>query len=699
MSRAIIIHRRDLGNVVYSSNPSYNPPNDNATIDDYGNTTSTISVPVRFPDMIRTGNRNVEGSTFVWAGNTYNVDSITTDNLTAAFNLPNDITDTRLVNNPKYKRIEPHFSVNITASTSSIYSSKSSIPSLAQQKIVIVIPVYKESDYRKLGSSLYNGYGTVEYNPPENANRQQFNNFSDFNDSEFYGFVGTQPTNSKQMIQVIPKKICVIPDSKATTQMKHEWKYTCPSNSRKLSRTDIVCRMKNTSEITGYNQGNLTYYTNTGTKNTNFTENTRILRFRSIPFREDPETPSNVPLQTPDGIPVQIEGEGSDGSKQNFRVVVDETKPSLSLTNTGVLLYSFIVLAIGLSLITFLNQKSQFQYTTILSVLLLACSITIPVMIFSSGSSIKGFSLTWIPIIMLILALLISIPLLLTKELFGIDINTFPGIGNVVLLFLVSIFTFVSTWILNTHKSKDQETNKKEYYLSYLLSNIPKIFVIIILFFSNPFTNLLSFTSLYSGKKTSFDLKNGIEKILNNPNNIDFTDIDIAKALPSLHFDEIDRDNVLTSHVNDTIIRSYYSKTDRKTGITSVSSAYGTIDQNNKFQKDPESKSLGEGYKPINMSQGELFNFLNINQRFGVGIVVLLILSLSLILAQPSPIRKDEEGADIIDSVVSTVLSVAIFIVIAYMKHTQQIGWVAFIPFTIAIIINIVSNWTLYGLQ
>ena len=695
MSRAIIIHRRDLGNVVYSSNPSYNPPNDNATIDDYGNTTSTISVPVRFPDMIRTGNRNVAGSTFVWAGNTYNVESITTDNVSAAFNLPNDITDARLVNNPEYKRTEPQFSVNITASTSSIYSSQSSIPSLAQKKIVIVIPVYKESDYRKLGSPLYNNSGTVEYNPPENVNRQQFNNFSDFNDSEFYGFVSTQPTTNDQMIQIIPKKICIIPDVKVTKSMKQEWKYTCPSNSRKLSRTDVVCRMKNTSEIAGYNQGNLTYYTNTGTKNTNFTENTRILRFRSIPFRDDPDTPSNIPLQTSEGIPVQIEGESSDGSTQNFRVIVDESKPSLSLTDTGVLVYSFIVLAIGLFLIASLNQKTQLEYTILLLGFLLVCSITIPIIVFSSQSSIKGFSLAWVPLIMIVLLGLILIGLFIPKEL----LDMIPGIGNVVLLFVVSIFTFVSTWVLSTQKSEDQEMNKKEYYLGYLLSNLPKIFVIIILFFTNPITNLLSFTSLYSGKKTSFDLKSGIQKILNNPDSIDFTDTDIAKALPSLHFDEIDRDNVLTTHVNDSIIRTYYSKTDRDTGNISVSSVYGTIDKNNKFQKDPGSKSAGEGYKPINITQEEMFNFLNINQRFGVGIVVLLILSLSLILAQPSPIRKDEEGVDIIDSVISTVLSVSIFILIAYMKYTQQIGLVAFIPFTIAIIINIVSNWTLYGLQ
>lgn len=695
MSRAIIIHRRDLGNVVYSSNPSYNPPNDNATIDDYGNTTSTISVPVRFPDMIRTGNKNVAGSTFVWAGNTYNVESITTDNVSAAFNLPNDITDTRLVNNPEYKRIEPQFSVNITASTSSIYSSQSSIPSLAQKKIVIVIPVYKESDYRKLGSPLYNNSGTVEYNPPENVNRQQFNNFSDFNDSEFYGFVSTQPTTNDQMIQIIPKKICIIPDVKVTKSMKQEWKYTCPSNSRKLSRTDVVCRMKNTSEIAGYNQGNLTYYTNTGTKNTNFTENTRILRFRSIPFRDDPDTPSNIPLQTSEGIPVQIEGESSDGSTQNFRVIVDESKPSLSLTDTGVLVYSFIVLAIGLFLIASLNQKTQLEYTILLLGFLLVCSITIPIIVFSSQSSIKGFSLAWVPLIMIVLLGLILIGLFIPKEL----LDMIPGIGNVVLLFVVSIFTFVSTWVLSTQKSEDQEMNKKEYYLGYLLSNLPKIFVIIILFFTNPITNLLSFTSLYSGKKTSFDLKSGIQKILNNPDSIDFTDTDIAKALPSLHFDEIDRDNVLTTHVNDSIIRTYYSKTDRDTGNISVSSVYGTIDKNNKFQKDPGSKSAGEGYKPINITQEEMFNFLNINQRFGVGIVVLLILSLSLILAQPSPIRKDEEGVDIIDSVISTVLSVSIFMLIAYMKYTQQIGLVAFIPFTIAIIINIVSNWTLYGLQ
>jgi hypothetical protein len=695
MSRAIIIHRRDLGNVVYSSNPSYNPPNDNATIDDYGNTTSTISVPVRFPDMIRTGNRNVEGSTFVWAGNMYNVESITTDNLSAAFNLPNDITDTRLDKNDKYERVEPHFSVNITASTSSIYNSQSSIPSLAQKKIVITIPVYKESDYRKLGDSLYNRSGTVEYNPPENASRQQFNNFSDFNDSEFYGFVSTQPTSNEQMIQIIPKKICIIPDNKATGPMKQKWNYTCPSNSRELSRTDVVCRMKNTSEIAGYNQGNLTYYTNTSTNNTNFTENTRILRFRSIPFKNDPETPSNVSLQTPDGIPVQIEGEGSDGSTQNFRVVVDEPKPSLSLTNTGVLVYTFIVLAIGLFIITTLNHKSQFHYTTLLSIILLGCGITIPIIIFSNESSIKGFSLIWVSFIALILLISIITSVFVPNELLSI----FPGIGNVVLLFLLSIFTFASTWILNTQKTEDQERNKTEYYLGYLLSNLPKIFVVLVLFFSNPISNLLACTSLFSGKKTSFDLKNGIEKILNNQNSIDFTDSDVARTLPSLRFDEIDRDNTLTSHVNDSIIRTYYSKMDRNTGTTNVSSAYGTIDQNQKFKKDSKSKTPSEGYQLIKTSRGEMFNFMNINQRFGIGIVVLLILSLSLILAQPSPIQKDEEGADIIDSVISTVLSVGIFLMIAYMKYTQQIGWVAFIPFTIAIIVNIVSNWTLYGLQ
>jgi hypothetical protein len=149
MARAIIIHRRDLGNVVYSPNPSYNPPNDNSTIDDFGNTTSMISVPVRFPSTLTTeeGGGNSE---FVWAGNTYTVESITIDQLTSAFNLPNDINDTRLTQNTGYERVEPHFSVNIVATTSSIHTSQSTIPSLAQKRLVMIVPVYSAVNYQKL---------------------------------------------------------------------------------------------------------------------------------------------------------------------------------------------------------------------------------------------------------------------------------------------------------------------------------------------------------------------------------------------------------------------------------------------------------------------------------------------------------------------------------------------------------------------
>ena len=692
MSRAIIIHRRDLGNVVYSSNPSYNPPNDNATIDDYGNTTSAISVPVRFPDMIRTGNTNIEGSTFVWAGNMYNVESITIDNLSAAFNLPNDITDTRLTDNDTYVRVEPHFSVDIIASTSSIYSSKSSIPSLAQKKIVITIPVYKESEYRKLRDSLYNTSGTVQYNPPENGSRQQFNNFSDFNDSEFYGFVSTQPTSNEQMIQIIPKKICIIPDDKATESTKQRWNHTCPSNSRELSRTDVVCRMKNTSEITGYNQGNLTYFTNTSNTNTNFTENTRILRFRSFPFRDDPESSSNVPLQTTDGIPVQIEGEGADGSTQKFRVVVDEPKPSLSLTNTGVLVYIFIVLSIGLFIITTLDHKSQFQNVALLIVILLACGITIPIIIFSNDSSIKTLSLIWVSVIALIAFIVMIITVFAPREI----INIAPGIVNVLLLFLVSSFTIISTWILNTQETEDKERNKIEYYIGYLLSNLPKIFITLILFFSNPITNLLAFTSINSGKHTSLDLKNGIEKILNNTNSIDFTDSDVARALPSLKFGKIKdkQTSGLLSHINDSTGRIYYYKSDDKG--TNVLSARGTMDETKEF--NPTSGAPPEGYETIESGQIDLSPFTSLNKRFTTGIVVLLVLSLSLILAQPSPIRRDEDGVDIIDPLISTILSVGILIIIIYMKSTQQIGWIPAIVFAMAIVANIVSNWTLYAL-
>lgn len=696
MSRAIIIHRRDLGNVVYSSNHSYKPPNDNATIDDYGNTTSAISVPVRFPDMIRTGNRDVAGSTFVWAGNIYNVKSITTKNVSAAFNLPNDITDARLVNNPEYKIVEPYFSVNITANTSSIYASKSSIPSLAQQTLVITIPVYKESDYRKLRGTLQGGI--VEYSPPEDANRQQLNNFSEFNDSEFYGVISTQPTSNEQMIQIIPKKFCVIPDAKTIPQMKQKWNYICPSNSRQLSRTDIVCRMKNTSEIAGYNQGIITFYTNSGTNNTNFTENTRILRFRSIPFTDDPNTPSNVPLQTPDGIPVQIEGEGSDGTIQNFRVVVDEPMPSLSLTDTGVLVYSLVVIAIGLFII--MNLRSQFSNVILLLLLVLICAITIPVIIFSSQSSIKGFSLVWVSVIAVISLVMMGISTFVPERI----LNMLSGSGIVILLFLFSVFTFVSSWMLSMNKAEDPETNRKEYYLGYLLSNLPKVFIIGILFFSNPITNLLAFTSILSGKKTSFSLEKGVEKILNNPDSIDFTDSDIAKLLPSIKLNKInDYDNVITTQVNDTVKRVYYSKIEGDPPITSVRSGFGHI-EGSEFKFDGNSESPGDdGYEFAELSPTDLIGFTNINRRVAIGIVALLIFAISLIFAQPVPVRKDEPDRNgqnnMIDVVVSTVLSVVILIMIVYMKYTQQIGWIAVIPFTIAIIVNIVSNWTLYGAQ
>lgn len=692
MSRAIIIHRRDLGNVVYSSNPSYNPPNDNATIDDYGNTTSAISVPVRFPDTIRNGNGNVESSKFVWAGNTYTIENITIENLTAAFNLPNDITDSRLTQNPEYQRIEPHFSVNIEASTSSIFKSQSSIPSLTQRKLVIVIPVYKESDYRRLGDSL--GSQPVQYIPPQNGNPQQFHNFSQFKDSEFYGFVSTQPTSTDQMIQIVPKKLCVISDSLATSALKQPWNHTCPSNSRELARTDVICRMKNTSEIAGYNQGNITYYTNTGTQETNYTENTRIIRLRSIPFREDPENPSNIPLQTEDGIPVQVEGEAPDGTTQKYRVVVDEPAPSLSLTSTGVIVYAIVVLSLGLFVIMNLDSTSRFQYFLMLSILVFACIITFPVIVYSDPSPIKVFSYVTIGLVLLACVLFIVLSFFPIVNEF---LQMTSGITNIILLGFIAIFVFVSQYIFVFYRSNgDQEEQVRNRSIASVLSYVPKVFVLALMFFTNPLGNLLSFTSLLSGKHTAFDMKKGVEKVMNQKGKINFTDSDIANLVSSANTETIRGTRALITRVNDSIIRTYYAKTNDDDSINVVSS-YGTLDEQGTFTPDPKSQTPAREYSIISADESGLFNPLTSNYKATFYVVVLLILGISLILAQPSPVKKgDGETLALEDLVVSISLSVIIFMVLLYIKSKQQIGWYVFIPFTIAIIVNIVSNVFIY---
>jgi hypothetical protein len=677
MARTFVIHRRDMNNLPYVSSDSYNPPNDNRLIDDYGKPKVSISVPISVPSENQSLSTNPP-TKFVWAGNEYIVKNITRDQTSSAFNLPKDIKDAALPVSEDYTEITPYFSVNIEATTTSTQRSSSSIVSLAAKTLYISIPVYTQSDFNRMNNT---GVESVAYS----GTKDTFNNIYDFMKpgSELYGVVLQDETTE---IQVIPKRVCVISDEMANTIQKRKWVQVCD----KVGKSDMLCRMKNTNEVAGYSQGLVKFI-----KTDMNVIPAKILVFKSIGFSSDPAKKSIIPNKQPDEIPVELEGEGEDGTTRKYKIVVDEPEKVMSITNTAIVIFSAIVVGLSLLTMTSLSDSSSgYSYYVPRMLLLLLGMIGLPVVATSNpkeGSSLKGVGFSSIILIMIVVLGLMIYNLV--SPLYPTLPPMSPGISIVAVLLIFSLMSFVYSLVVNFGDVDPDESNQKRnenvgYYMTY----ISKAAVLLLLFMTNPSQNMLSISkytqNLNNNSFTDIDISKGLEKLLNREESpLNITNSDLANALRYVRKDTVgDEEDILTTLLSKDNRRRVYYKKDTDDGVAVKGRLFKMNDNGTRLVEDPTERNVGEGFERL--TQDDIGgNPVSITHLIIVG---LLVLSLFLILVQPSPTPKtDDEKEKWLDFGVAMGVNIVLFIAIIYLWYKGMFGKLVGIPLVLGIIGNI----------
>ena len=675
MARAFVIHRRDMNNLPYESSDSYNPPNDNRLIDDYGNIKASISVPVSVPQedqsLIVT-----PPSKFVWAGNDYVVKSITRDQANGAFNLPKDIKDPALPISGKYVDITPHFTVNIEAYTSNTQRSTSSITSLATQVLHIMIPVYKQSDFNKINTP---NVKSVQYNGTANT----FDNIHEFMKpgSELYGII---LQDNKSEIQLIPKNVCVISDEVASTIPKQNWNHVCDNKGNQ----DFLCRMKNSNEVAGYSQGLVKFVKDRSVIPVS------LLMFKTIGFSKDPDT-IPIPNKVEDGIPVEIEGKGDDGSIQKFKIVVDKTDSPIGITNGAIVVFSAVVIGVSLLTITSLSDNVKgYSYYIPRMLLLLLGTISLPVISSSTVEKGSGESLKILSVSMIVLFMIAVLGVMIytmISPLYPTIPGVTSGVSLVLLLTLFALFSFIYSMVINYSDATDSPNTNRNVQVGHLITYIPKLVGLSLLFLTNPSKNIMSvssFSSSFDGKAvTDIDISKGIEKLITGMENssVDVTNEDIGNALRYIQKGSVgDNEDMLISRMSgNNKLRAYYVK-NVDDGIK-VQSRVFRKNETNSYELDPKETPISDEYEMMNIDAvgGNPITPSHII------IVGLLVLSLCLIFLQPTPTPKtDDETEKMVEFWISTGVNLIIALSVGYLWWNNVFGNTVGIPLILSIIGN-----------
>lgn len=678
MARALVIHRRDLANLPFDKSEAYKPPDDNNIIDVYGQVSVPVSIPIEFPQIAQLNTQ------LVWAGSTYNITDIDTTGSNAAFNIPNDVTDNRLIKNKNYKSIYPYLCINITCKE--VKESSSTIPSIALNTLLITIPVYTQGDYSKMGGS--DGVYMFK-DKPSDKKVSDFNTFSGAGGGEslFYGYM------SHNMIQIVPKKICIIQNTRGISKTK--WSSYCPTNPSKIPQ-GIVCRGRNTSENQGYNQGRILYK-----HDGEYTES-RIVRLRGVGFTPDSGEPT-IPSLEPEGIPVEVEGESADGTTTNYRVVTDDSGKALSMTDNGLIVYTSIAL---LSLLTITMVMPSYSDSNGMAYwlprLFMIFVSVISIIVLSQKSSsmigIVGIVITSIILLVLGISIIASV---------GFKSGALAGIDNVVILVCIAIFTFVSNSTISEYM-KTKDSDKVYYYCGLALSYIPKIVVIGLLFLSNPISNLLSFSTISKISHTKLNLSDGVSKIEKGGIMTDLTDTDVATFIRTNQSIKIDHEgeiiDTIGTMIDDEHARVYYkvsANTDSEE-MPNTKVISGIANKTNLGFR-PDTVKAPEGYDDPTIDDlmpSNMMTKFTIQNYYKAGILIgFILLAIGLIFLQPTPPKPKKEGEQQISNMVMNIIISVILLVLLFMAYNKNIVGGNFIVISLILTLLFIGNvtWNIFN--
>lgn len=669
MSRTLIIHRRDLKNHPFVYKDSYRPPDDDRLIDVYGNPATPVSAPVDFPTILNVGEN------IVWAGKKYQITDISIDRTIAAFNLPDDTPDVRLDSNKQYKPVYPVFSYNISAKV--VGKSLSSVPSVALKNLQMIIPVYSESSRSRLGDA--NPAVTLTKKPTKET-MSQFSKFATTGERIFYAVV------ANDTIQVVPKTLCIVPDTIASQIKSLPLKTKCPQDSSKMT-TATFCRAQNTTEVQGYTQGKMFYRKDAADTYTS----SRLFTIRATSYTPDPKLPVSVE-RPDDGIPVQVEAEMADGTTQNVTIPIPVKDDTSTILEKGTVLVATLILAVIL-FITVSGKRSLVMNTVLIFAGIAGfVGWGISGSLYKDDTQVSKDVLRVGSPIVLGIGLILSIIVALVSR-----IDSFLWVSPYVLiLLLVGIFGFIANITISTESS-----GGKYQSLGYTLSLLPKLAVLSILFMTNPMNNTLAMSNMigYMDRTTSLsrnsmetgDLSRGIGELYNssviNPPMI--TDTDVAKTLRHVvsknikikreQGEEKTANDVAASIVNkDGDIRVYFEATKRVEG-QEQSKIVGIKTQ---LDRDTDEfickipKKLSDDYVIKSSSNPYSYDDIVGVQTippFGpiIMIPILLLISMFFIIAQPLP-QKDKEEKTIGEYVLEISITVIMLlsIIFAYTQNT-----------------------------
>lgn len=640
-----MIHRRDLGNLPYSTKQGFAPPDDNRMIDQYGHTMVPVGVPTEFPKTC------FVGETIIWGGTKYRVNTIE-NTANAAFNLQTDINDPQIEKNPKYKKIAPMFTLQITCNQ--VSTTSSTIPSIALAKLIITIPVYKTEDYQQLVGG-FNTDPIVKYSLKDRT-IQDFSSFGTVS-SVFYGY-----TSSNDTIQIVPKTMCVIDEAARRNVSPIKWSSYCPANPSKMTSSTLVCRGKNMSENQGYNQGRILYV-----EGTNSYTSGQMKIFRASKYTPEfgPAMPNTI--EDDSGIPVQVEGEGPNGEKTTYKIVADTPAPALSLTELGVSWYVSLTLIVVLLVVMWLPPNGRESGG---GAIMGRMFLTIAVMITSVMLATKTF--TAFSIAGLTITAAIGFMIWLFTLIHVLSKDSYPaGVDNVIFFTVIIGFMFISNGVMSFYEQKADPKNSESlmyYNISRAFSYIPKVIAVLVLFMSNPLGNLLAITSIGGVKFNPKDLSRGLDDIRKNK----YISSEAAEFLRSKTPIRVNSDAkaLAGTMIDNTKARVYYEMsrtTDPNEKI--VTSTIVTKGEGEDVFSSPRNPRI-EGYQPAEPAGAIKFDAYKIplDQMVMAGFV---LFSLFLILAQPTPpAPKEENNQQITPFVINTLITIvlAVIVMVAYSR-------------------------------
>lgn len=634
MFRTLIIHRKNPIKTPFTYGGVYTPPNDDAPLDATGNTIPPIPVPVKISS---TSNVN---DTIVWAGVVYKITKIDTNSLQSAFNLPYDTNDPLLsITDDTVK--EPLFSVNIEAQQVSNDTTSSSIPYLIRPTLQISIPVYSQEDVTSMGF-----LEKVEY-PSQNRW-----NLTPLFQNDAYGYV------QDDIVFVIPKTVYFT----SNTSLKKPWPQRCPKNPSSISQS-MICRSKNTNGDQGYNHSRVVGKFGNGNSYDTFS----ILRFRIIPTQTDTEDP--IANAQEDSIPVEVTDEqGNDVTVGNQTQVPDSDITTFQQYGAIGAMTLIVFLALGI-LFTGIHSIPTFSILLIL-VLSFATLVLISSTSFIQSSSPFPKIASYIFVGFTILTSIVALVL----QLFQFNVSTY---------FFILILFYFSVFTLSFNTYMKSETNEQILFskISTMLSTIPKIIIVGLLFFQNPLATLLNGIRLISDTIPALpNPKGSFATSYNNVESESKSDGGISNHLDSsyLHsiLQSVENTKQISTNDGGTIQASVFRKTD-STGEILYKEASSEGEDGGKpvIRSLPVTRSSGgyslDGTIPEGGFKNTILTELNLSGELGI-FIGFAILSSILILATPTYHPEEKDAFFNTSKIVDIAIHIVLIIILLFGWLVQQ---------------------------